>query len=92
MDDGIDWVKVGSGGRFEKIVSLLLSTIHPNSRRIDGSGGDGGRDHQFYVDDRLECWQSKYFLGRLSEGNRKRQITRSLVEVTRLIELDRAPR
>jgi hypothetical protein len=77
--DGIDWVEVGSGGRFEKIVSVLLSTLHPDSRRIDGSGGDGGRDHQFAAPDRLDLWQSKYFLRRLSEsGGRKGQITGSL--------------
>lgn len=84
MRDGIDWVKVGSGGRFEKIVSLLLSTLHPTSRRIDGAGGDGGRDHQFYIEDRLELWQSKYFIGRLSDGGRKKQITDSLITAAAL--------
>lgn len=84
MRDGIDWAEVGSGGRFEKIVSVLLSTLHPGSRRIDGAGGDGGRDHQFHVDGQLLVWQSKYFLGRLSTGNRKRQITESLVTAAAL--------
>jgi hypothetical protein len=77
--DGIDWVEVGAGGRFEKIVSVLLSTLHCGSRRIDGAGGDGGRDHEFHIDGKLLVWQSKYFIGRLSTGNRKRQITNSLI-------------
>lgn len=81
MRDGIDWLEVGAGGRFEKIVGVLLSNLHPGSRRIDGAGGDGGRDHQFQIDDKLVVWQSKYFIGRLSTGNRKRQITNSLITV-----------
>lgn len=84
MRDGIDWREVGAGGRFEQIVSVLLSTLHPGSRRIDGSGGDGGRDHQFEVDGRLELWQSKYFLGRLAEKGRKRQVTDSLLTAAAL--------
>lgn len=35
--------------------------------------------HQLEVDGQLEVWQSKYFLGRLSEGNRKRQVIKSLI-------------
>ncbi|WP_086669013.1 hypothetical protein [Lentzea kentuckyensis] len=85
MRDGIDWVEVGSGGRFEKIVSVLLSTLHPESERVDGSGGDGGRDHQLRSDHRLDVWQSKYFLRRLSESaSRKRQIVESLVTAAAL--------
>lgn len=74
----IDWAKVGSGDQFEKIVGVLISTLHPGSERIDGSGGDGGRDHQLRTADRLDIWQSKYFRRRLSTGNRKRQIVDSL--------------
>lgn len=80
MRDGIDWAEVGAGGRFEKIVSTLLSTLHPESERIDGAGGDGGRDHQFRTDGHLEVWQSKYYPRRLSESpTRKRHITESLI-------------
>jgi hypothetical protein len=85
VNDGIDWREVGSGGRFEKIVSVLLSSLHPTSMRIDGSGGDGGRDHQLHIDGRLDVWQSKYFMGRLSDaGGRKGQIERSLVKAAEL--------
>lgn len=79
MRDGIDWREVGSGGRFEQIVSVLLSTLHPESRRIDGAGGDGGRDHEMYVDNKLILWQCKYFMGRIADGGRKKQIINSLV-------------
>jgi hypothetical protein len=80
VKDGIDWAEVGAGGRFEKIVSTLLSTLHLDSERIDGAGGDGGRDHQWRTGDRLELWQSRYYLRRLSESQtRKRHITESLI-------------
>lgn len=85
MKDGIDWTEVGAGGRFEKIVSTLLSTMYPESERIDGAGGDGGRDHQLCSADRLDLWQSKYFLRRLSESpSRKGQVTESLRTAARL--------
>lgn len=79
MKNSIDWAEVGSGGRFEDIVGVLLSTLHPESERIDGAGGDGGRDHQLRSVDRLDLWQSKYFVKRLSESKtRKGQIKESL--------------
>ncbi|GGU15081.1 hypothetical protein GCM10010178_03230 [Lentzea flava] len=79
MRDGIDWKSVGSGERFEKIISTLLSTLHKDSERIDGRGGDGGRDHQLRVGDELHIWQSKYYLNRLSESKtRKGKIKASL--------------
>lgn len=85
MKDGIDWIEVGSGGRFERIVSVLLGTLHPESERIDGAGGDAGRDHQLRSDGRLDLWQSKYFLRRLSESpTRKGQIGESLRTAARL--------
>lgn len=79
MRDGVDWRSVGSGERFEKIISTLLSTLHKDSERIDGRGGDGGRDHQLRVGDALHIWQSKYYLNRLSESKtRKGKIKASL--------------
>ena len=29
---------------YEDMVSVLLSRLHPDAQRIDGKGGDGGRD------------------------------------------------
>ncbi|WP_311560252.1 hypothetical protein [Pseudonocardia charpentierae] len=61
-------------------MSILLSTLYPDSQRIDGSGGDGGRDHQLVTDNKKDYWQSKYFLHRLRESaTRKRQVTESLI-------------
>ena len=31
---------------YEDMVSVLLSRLHPDAQRIDGKGGDGGRDVQ----------------------------------------------
>ena len=31
---------------YEGMVSVLLSRLHPDAQRIDGKGGDGGRDVQ----------------------------------------------
>ncbi|MBO3741705.1 hypothetical protein [Actinoplanes flavus] len=85
MRDGIDWTAVGSGDRFEKIVSVLLSSINPESERIDGAGGDGGRDHQFRDAEGLHVWQSKFFPRRLNEARgRKDQITKSLAAAASL--------
>jgi hypothetical protein len=85
LNNGIDWIRVGSGERFEKIVSVLLSTLNPGSDRVDGAGGDGGRDHQFKVGQDLHVWQSKYFVRRLAEAaGRKAQITKSLARAALL--------
>ena len=39
----IRWDEFEPGG-YEDMVSVLLSRLHPNAQRIDGKGGDGGRD------------------------------------------------
>ena len=41
--------------RYEDMVSVLLSRLHLDSQRIDGKGGDGGRDVQIVSaqDDRI---------------------------------------
>src|SRR5450759_5893426 len=36
---------------YEDMVSCLLSHLNRETRRIDGSGGDGGRDVQFELPD-----------------------------------------
>ena len=36
---GINWTEVGLSWHFEKIVSILLSTLHPDSERIDELAG-----------------------------------------------------
>ena len=65
------------------MVSILLSRLHPNARRIDGSGGDGGRDVQIrheQDDQILRAFELKSFTGRMLSG-RRRQVARSLARV-----------
>ena len=66
--------------KYEKMVAVLLSRLHPESQRIDGSGGDGGRDVQI-VDDQsgeiTHVFQLKSVTGRM-DSVRKSQVKRSL--------------
>ena len=62
---------------FEDMVSVLLSTLNPDARRIDGSGGDGGRDVQIKTETELHIYECKSFTGRLTKS-RRAQIKNSL--------------
>ena len=65
---------------YEDMVSVLLSRLHPDARRIDGKGGDGGRDVQI-VDGQdgsiIHAFELKSFTGRMDTG-RRRQVEKSL--------------
>ena len=65
---------------YEDMVSVLLSRLHPGAQRIDGKGGDGGRDVQI-VDGQdgpiTYAFELKSFTGRMTTG-RRRQVERSL--------------
>lgn len=65
--------------RYEDMVAVLLSRLHPDSQRIDGSGGDRGRDVQIVGEDRevTNAFQLKSFTGRMTSG-RRTQVARSL--------------
>ena len=66
--------------KYEDMVSVLLSRLHPDSQRIDGKGGDGGRDVQIVggTDGSIaEAFQLKSFTGRMTSSRRK-QVARSL--------------
>lgn len=63
---------------YEGMVGVLLSRIH-NAQRIDGQGGDEGRDAQLVVDGWTELFEFKFLLGRVSkEKGRRRQVEKSL--------------
>src|SRR2546426_8827010 len=62
---------------YDDMVSALLSNLYPKAQRIDGSGGDGGRDVQIREPPRLGIFQLKSFTGRMTKG-RRRQVKRSL--------------
>ncbi|MGQ4437466.1 hypothetical protein [Streptomyces sp. SAS_260] len=68
---------------FEKGVAVLLSRIHPNVQRIDGGGGDGGRDAQFASEEGLHVFEMKSFTGRMTNG-RRTQVESSLARAARL--------
>ena len=66
-------------------MGVLLSRLHPTSQRIDGRGGDGGRDvHVRDQDGRLNAYELKSFVGRMT-SSRRRMVKRSL---KRAAELD----
>ena len=62
---------------YEDMVSCLLSNLNPKTLRIDGSGGDGGRDVQFDTPDGLQIYELKSFAGRMTAG-RRTQVQNSL--------------
>ncbi len=65
---------------YENMVSVLLSRLHPEAERIDGIGGDGGRDVQIRTANELHLFEIKSFTGRLSVKSpaRRRQVEDSL--------------
>lgn len=69
-------------GRYEDMVAALLSLLHPRSVRVDGSGGDRGRDVYFDTPAGPEVFQLKFFNGRMTP-NRRQQVKRSLGKVVK---------
>ena len=72
----VAWERVPSG-QYEDMVAVLLSHMNPGIRRIDGAGGDGGRDAEFPREAGPEIYQLKSFTGRMT-ASRRRQVERSL--------------
>ena len=65
---------------YEDMGSVLLSRLHPDAQRIDGSGGDGGRDVQIVNDQddkTLYAFELKSFTGRM-DPSRRQQVSNSL--------------
>lgn len=56
---------------------MLVSRLHPTAQRIDGSGGDGGRDVLVPLETGLEIYQLKSHTGRMGKSQRK-QVKNSL--------------
>ena len=62
------------------MVAVLLSRLHPDAQRIDGKGGDGGRDVQIVhrqTDTITDAFELKSFTGRMTTS-RRRQVALSL--------------
>ncbi len=62
---------------YEDLTTTLVSILHPQTIRVDGSGGDGGRDCYWETPGGTEVWEMKSHSGRLGAPQR-RQIERSL--------------
>jgi hypothetical protein len=65
-----------SPDQYEDMVAVLLSRIR-QTHRVDGSGGDGGRDCYFTDADGTDAYELKSFTGRMNAA-RRRQVERSL--------------
>ena len=75
----IQWNEFEPTG-YEDMVSVLLSRLYSSAQRIDGKGGDGGRDVQLVsVQDGeiINAFELKSFTGRMT-SSRRRQVKRSL--------------
>ena len=81
----IPWEDLGRQ-KFEDMVSVLLSRLHSDSQRIDGKGGDGGRDVQIVCPGDgsvIDAFELKSFTGRMGDVQRP-QVKRSLNRVASL--------
>jgi hypothetical protein len=76
----VRWEDLERTPLYEDMVSVLLSRLHPAAERIDGIGGDGGRDVQLRASQRLDLFELKSFTGRLTarSPSRRRQVEGSL--------------
>ncbi len=79
----VNWAE--HADKYEDMGSVLISILHPTSQRIDGAGGDGGRDVQMPTPDGLILYELKSFTGRLgAAGGRRRQVEKSLARAALL--------
>lgn len=78
--NGVLWEAL-EPGTYEDMVSVLIGRLHPESQRIDGSGGDGGRDVQVPTGNGPVIFELKSFTGRM-HASRRRQVEASLVRAS----------
>ena len=64
--------------KYEDMVSVLLSRLR-QAHRVDGSGGDEGRDCYFTDEHGTDAFELKSFTGRMAKA-RRRQVKQSLGE------------
>jgi hypothetical protein len=62
---------------YEDMVAVLISRLYPQAQRVDGSGGDGGRDVLLPLPSGPEIFELKGFTGRMT-NSRRSQVRRSL--------------
>jgi hypothetical protein len=71
----------------ENLLSMLLNHLYPTAQRINGSGGDDGRDVQLRLDGHLHVFEIKSFAAHLGTSQ-KAQIRRSLQRAAALSPAD----
>ena len=64
--------------KYEDMVSVLLSRLR-QARRVDGSGGDEGRDCYFTDEHGTDAFELKSFTGRMTKA-RRQQVKKSLAK------------
>jgi hypothetical protein len=74
----VDWIDPRLSSIYEDMVAVLISRLYPHTQRIDGSGGDNGRDVIMRLPSGTEIFELKSFTGRLSSG-RRTQVKNSLI-------------
>jgi hypothetical protein len=79
----VNWDDKQTQALYEDMISTLIKRIHPSAQRVDGSGGDGGRDLHVHNAENTIIYELKSFTGRLSHGGRKQQISQSLRKAAR---------
>jgi hypothetical protein len=77
----VNWSDPAVSGVFELMIAVLISRLHPGARRLDGSGGDSGRDIVMPLASGLEIFELKSFTGRVS-SSRRTQVKRSLARAS----------
>ncbi len=73
----VDFDQLGPG-KYEDMVSVLLSRLR-QARRVDGSGGDEGRDCYFTDEHGTDAFELKSFTGRMTKA-RRQQVKRPLAK------------
>jgi hypothetical protein len=79
----IIWSDLSSPTKYEDMVSVLLSVLDQRVIRVDGSGGDGGKDVYFPAPEGLLVYELKSFTGRFTK-NRENQVKRSFAKARTL--------
>ncbi|GAB7192152.1 hypothetical protein NUM3379_28610 [Kineococcus sp. NUM-3379] len=82
----VRWDDFKGSPKVEEFVAVALGRAHPGIQRIDGAGGDEGRDMQYVAEGIREIYEVKSFTGRMSprSPNRRVQVERSLKKAAEL--------
>lgn len=77
MSNRVNWSDPAVTAVFEQMIAVLINRLYPGSCRIDGSGGDEGRDIILPLQTGVEIFELKSFTGRMTTG-RRAQVKASL--------------